>query len=1058
METQSGIAPAPVLAPAEAPRAPVPGIPGWLVRSLLLAGLASAIVAIAWGQWAIDHEHAPFDWPFTGWLDHRWTLDFRRPNALAFGVPLFVAAGLAFALLAPRDLPRFVSASLPVTLPRRAWMVLALLTVPVLGWAWLNVRLFFDHYEPFYRVLFFASVLTMLGGLIAIDVMRGVFGRVRLSWQHAVEAAAVLAIMGTFIGINARDLNNWRYSTIGDDGPFYLWAKDIGANPDINWFSQAGPFGYHPVLSSVWQALTIRVFGDSLFGWKMASVLAIALTLPLFYWLLRELFSVRVALFGTLFLGASHYLFSYAHTGYNNIFPLLPTVGCLALLAAGVRRASVALLFASGLFAGMGFYTFYSSRSAIIISGVAALALTWHRLDVPSLRRQAFVLTMLGAGFVAFALPIFAVDRWEVIDATLGEGTDKANYPFWKLVGENISRSLLGWTYNPADHHYLAGSLLDSLSVVFVVAGFFFALMRIGRGPYFTIVMWFLVAVVVSGVLAPYGVVAISRMHYALPPLAACAGLAADRLLTATEDVRPSRWSGAVVTVCGIAVLAPLLFVSNGRHFFLYSAHRNPTAIDTIVARELTASQCRDGALRSVVYHNAPGLTMDFNWRFFPGMTERKPLQIHYSHLSKVYNAYPATGGVGCVVLPDLDVEDWFADAADLRRVQAAMQSGTVSPRDFSVVSDLTNAENRRVGVALRDGDGLTREMIAATWGTDLGDDVALDRIVKGQERDFFAAIDDPVMKPASEVSLYNEEPVLVVGEGDSARGYPLRYLVWRGIVNDTLAGAPIAVTYDPIAGAGRVFSRALPGRTLSFGITGLLRDGNGLLYDRETETWWQELTGEAIAGELAGTQLAGLPVRVVWWRDYVIAHPEAPTLVIEPPAVEGTVNPYIGYEVSNGQPIFTRADIDDRLPTMQRVGVIEVNGERIAVPLPDAAAKSGSVREITVGGTPVVVFFDWRAWSMLDSLDYRDSRAVGSMTAFEPDVDGSHETFSVAESGYFTDATTGSAWDSLGRAIDGPLRGTQLQPVSITVGFWFSIAAAYPGIEIDAERPRDAR
>ncbi|MEX0750544.1 MAG: DUF3179 domain-containing (seleno)protein, partial [Dehalococcoidia bacterium] len=984
-------------------------------RAATFVVLAMTFVLIAWGQWAIDHEQAPFDWPFTRWLEHRWTWDFRRPNALAFGVPLFVAGGLVFAALAPRGLPRFLPSSASLSLPLRARIVVALLVVPLVIWAWLNLRLYNGHYEPAYRWLFFLSVLAMLAGVVAIDVMRGVYGRLRLAWSHAAEALAVFAITGTFIGINARDLNNWRYSTIGDDGEFYVWAKRIGDQPDINWFSQSGPFGYHPVLSSAWQALSIRVFGDSLFGWKMASLLAIALTLPLFYWLLRELFSVRVAVFGTLFLGASHYLFAYAHTGYDNILAIFPAVGCLALLAAGVRRGSMAFLFASGLFAGMGFYTFYSSRSAIMIAGVAALALTWQRFDAGSLRRQATSIGVLVAGFIVFALPIFATNQWEVIDATLGEGTDKANYPFWKLVGENISRSLLGWTYNPADHHYVAGSLLDSLTVVFTVAGFFFALTRVRRAPFFMVLMWFAVAVVVSGVLSPYGVVVISRMHYALPPLAAFAGIAVDRLLSAAEDVYPTRSGAWVATLAAIAVLAPLLFISNGRHFFLYSAHRNPTPNDTIIARELSASQCRDGALRSVAYHNAPGQTMDFNWPFFD-MKHRKPLQLNYAHLSQVYNAYPSTGGVGCVVLPNLDPADWIEGAEDIRRVQAAMQEGASSPGDFQVVSDLTGSANRRVGVSLREGKGVAAADLSGVWRTDLSRGDGLEGIVKGQERDFFAALDDPTMKPAREVSLFHEEPVLVVEDGESVRGYPLRYVIWRGIVNDTIGGEPVAVTYDPIAGSARVFSRTLPGRTVTFSITGLLRDGNALLYDRETETWWQQLTGVAVTGELAGTRLEARSARVVPWKDYALAYPDAPTLAIESSAFEGTTNPYIGYEVRDGRPIFTLAAIDDRLRPMDRVAVIESNGERVAVPFPDGGPKMNMVLPITVSGTPVVIFFDWRAWSLLDSQNYRDSRPIGTMTAYAPHVAGSPETETFEASGAdaFTERRTGSVWDTL--------------------------------------------
>ena len=1012
----------------------------WLRNTACLAMAAAGIGMIAYGQYAVGQAREPFDWPLTSWMVRLFDYEFKKKNVLDFAVPLFIMGGIVFAIFASQAaVPAIEQWAGKIGLSRRRMLVLAaILVVPVAAWAWMNLRLYTKHYDPFYRWLFLFSILAVVAVLFAADWMQGRFRRLRLAWSHLVEMAVVGGITGTFIGINCRDLDSWRYSTVGDDGEFFVWARSVLLGLPLNWFSQRGPYGEHPILSSAYQALSMRIFGQDLFGWKMASLLAIALTLPFFYWLLRQLLGVRVAVFGTLFLGASHYLFAYAHTGYDNVFPILPTTICLALLVAGIKRSSSVLLFGAGLFAGVGVYTYYSSRAVIGIAVLVLLALGWKRFRIDA---YAKVL----AGYVMFALPIFAVNKWDVVTAVIHRSSTLADYPLGKHLLENIPRTLLGFNYNPAEIHYTAGALMDEISATLAVAGLILVLIRLHHFAYRTLMIWFVVAATVAGVFSPYGEVSITRMHYALPPMAAFAGIAVDRLLASLGAIarHPKlQWLAGAAT---FATLAPLIFVINGQHFFIYSAKHSPTTVDTVIARYLTDPECRDAPLRSVVYHSQPELIVDFNWKFF-GMADEKPLQIRFSDVDRVYVAYPAFGGVGCVMLPGYR-------EPQTQRVAPLLMTGQRGEQDYRIVTDLSGADNRRIALApaSRGHVPLAPSDIEGIWRTNLAKGEGLDRVVKGQEKAFMDTIDDPAFSPAKEVrDLPGSEPVIVVSGDATTVAYPVRYLIWRGIVNDVLDGRPIAVTFDPIAGSAAVFSRTAGGQTLTFGSSGLLRDGNALLYDRETESWWPQLTGTAIAGDLAGTSLGPVPFTVSSWSEFARAYPQGKVLVIEKAesGIEYERNPYLGYDVPKGKPIFTLTPPDPRLAAMRRVAVIEAGGSRFAVPFPESPPKENSVSTFEIAGEQVVLFYDRMTSSMLDTHWSRDSRLVGTFAAYVASYEGNTPDFVATKDG-FVDERTSTLWNILGHGVSEANKGAQLQPVPVQEGFWFAVSAAYPGIEI---------
>ena len=127
-----------------------------------------------------------------------------------------------------------------------------------------------------------------------------------------------------------------------------------------------------------------------------------------------------------------------------------------------------------------------------------------------------------------------------------------------------------------------------------------------------------------------------------------------------------------------------------------------------------------------------------------------------------------------------------------------------------------------------------------------------------GPPKDGIPAIDHPAFigVRAANSWLAPTEPVIALQIGRDARAYPVRVLVWHEIVNDTVGGVPVAVTYCPLCNTAIAFERRVHGRVLDFGTTGRLHYSNLVMYDRQTESWWQQATGQSIAGAFTGTQL----------------------------------------------------------------------------------------------------------------------------------------------------------------------------------------------------------
>ncbi len=202
-----------------------------------------------------------------------------------------------------------------------------------------------------------------------------------------------------------------------------------------------------------------------------------------------------------------------------------------------------------------------------------------------------------------------------------------------------------------------------------------------------------------------------------------------------------------------------------------------------------------------------------------------------------------------------------------------------------------------------------------------------------GLPKDGIPSIDDPRFVPVGEVSgLVPKEPILSLVIGEDARAYPLRVMIWHEIVNDVVAGVPVVVTYCPLCNAGIVFDRRLDGRMLDFGTSGKLRHSDLVMYDRQTESWWQQYGGNAVVGDLAGRSLEMLPSRLESLASFRMRAPKGRVLVPSNPRFRryGT-NPYVGYDQAPRPVLFT-GDVPDKVPAMMRV--VAVGKEAWSLPL----------------------------------------------------------------------------------------------------------------------------
>lgn len=400
------------------------------------------------------------------------------------------------------------------------------------------------------------------------------------------------------------------------------------------------------------------------------------------------------------------------------------------------------------------------------------------------------------------------------------------------------------------------------------------------------------------------------------------------------------------------------------------------------------------------------------------------------------------------------------AATADVATTDAG-PSTTAAQTTTSGTPDSTVAEGGSDG----DGGGdielpFEIAILAEVWPTDWSmRTIDLEELRVGlaarDPRDLIRPIDEPIYEDVASADGWLEDQeigILLEVEGAEIF-YPVRILISHEIVNDQRGEVPFSLTYCPLCNTASAFDRRVEGQVLRFGVSGLLRQSDLVMWDDATVSLWQQATGEGIVGDFAGTRLEFLPTALVPWSEFKAGFPDGEVLSQESGPFQYGTNAYFGY-TSRSEPFgrFFTDDVDERYEALSRVVGVRVDGVTKAYPFEVIAAERAVNDE--VNGVPLVVL--WGAPDTADPLDagtVAGGAAIGTGIAFDRRVDGQVLTFDVAPDGErFVDAETGSTWTLLGVAVDGPLVGTELDSIIHMNEFWFAWAAFNEGAPVYGE------
>ena len=263
-----------------------------------------------------------------------------------------------------------------------------------------------------------------------------------------------------------------------------------------------------------------------------------------------------------------------------------------------------------------------------------------------------------------------------------------------------------------------------------------------------------------------------------------------------------------------------------------------------------------------------------------------------------------------------------------------------------------------------------------------------------GPPPDGIPPIDKPTFLPTSDVDFVSDnEPVLALEIDGDARAYPIQVMIWHEIVNDTVGGKPVSVTYCPLCNTAVAVDRRVGDRVLSFGTSGSLYQSALVMYDRQTESLWSHFTGQAIAGVLTGAELDNYPVATVAWSTWRETHPDGLVLSRETGHDRDYGrNPYPGYDDIKSSPFLFDGDIDGRLAAKTRVVGVGLDSTPTAIRL-DPLLDAGVVA-FDLDGDPAVAWALPGTNSALDTNELTDGRDVGATGVFLANQDGQELTF----------------------------------------------------------------
>jgi hypothetical protein len=266
--------------------------------------------------------------------------------------------------------------------------------------------------------------------------------------------------------------------------------------------------------------------------------------------------------------------------------------------------------------------------------------------------------------------------------------------------------------------------------------------------------------------------------------------------------------------------------------------------------------------------------------------------------------------------------------------------------------------------------------------------------VAGGPGKDGIVSVDAPEFSHIGEATWVGRDTeVLGIVVGSESRAYPVRMLEYHQIVNDVVGGVPVAVTYDPLAGTPLAYRRQVGGRTLSFGVSGLLYNHNFLLYDRETESLWSQFLGRAVAGKLAGQRLERVEVRQETAASWVARHVDSGFM--RPPFPEKVfyqMSPYASYWVQD-KTLYPIAAVDPTYHAKELVVGVVV-GDTARAYIGSILTRDGGAVDEKVAGRRVQVHYSSETgtfqWEVDEGVVVTEAYWL-AWKAFHPDTEVWH-------------------------------------------------------------------
>ena len=309
-----------------------------------------------------------------------------------------------------------------------------------------------------------------------------------------------------------------------------------------------------------------------------------------------------------------------------------------------------------------------------------------------------------------------------------------------------------------------------------------------------------------------------------------------------------------------------------------------------------------------------------------------------------------------------------------------------------------------------------------------------------GPPKDGIPSIDEPqFVGPADWDGQRLREDMFVLGVevNGKRRAYPFQIMVWHELVNDTFDGVPVLASYCPLCGSAIAFVREIDAgdglEPVEFGVSGKLYNSDLLMYDRKTDSYWSQLTGTAVVGEMTGSRLEIYPSELMTWEEWKKAYPDSEVLTRSTGHNRDYDQvPYSGYDESPSI-WFPVTGTDDRLHEKTRITGVELSLTNFGAYPDDLVAEHGPIND-DLRGEPLLVV--------------ANPNAGNNVVIFRRDLDEQILTFSASD-GTLTDAETGTQWNYDGLAVSGELEGSQLEAVPTVKGFWFAWFAFHQQTEL---------